>query len=892
MGTIYIENQPYDVDSNENVLRVSLDLGFNLPYFCWHPAMGSVGACRQCAVKQFKDERDTRGRIVMACMTPAAEGTRVSIHDAEAAEFRAGVIEGLMMNHPHDCPICDEGGECHLQDVTVMTGHNYRRYRGLKRTFRDQYLGPFLEHEMNRCIQCYRCVRFYRDYAGGRDFDCFSIHDTVYFGRHKDGVLESEFAGNLAEVCPTGVFVDRTLSMHYTRKWDTQWAPSICHSCAVGCNISCGERYSMVRRIVNRVHHDLNGYFLCDRGRYSYEFVNSDERVRRPLVRRDGALAEWSGSEAVGRLAETLAGGKAIGIGSPRASLEANFALRTAVGADSFYSGISRRESDLLQFALGLSRDAGKAPSISEMQSCDAVLVLGEDISNTAARIALAVRQAAKTEPARGAEKLKLPPWNDYAVRQVIQNRHGPLFIATIAPTRLDDIATATFRRPPAAIAALGHAVAGEIRGKALGDLPDDTRSLAAAIADALRAAESPLIVTGISLASEDILTAASDVAASLRENGRKPRLAVVLPEANSAGLTLMQAPALSDCLDALRQSGPRPVIVLENDIARRLPSAEAGEWFRLARPLVVLDSIATRTVKEADLVLPAGTFTESDGTVVNYEGRAQRFFQVYPPGDEITESWRWLRDGMIQSGRYDSNTWRGLDDVVTALIAGMPQFAGIENAAPGASFRGFGSRIPRQPHRYSGRTAMFANVTVHEPPPAPDTDSPLGFTMEGLVQIAPAAATPFYWDPGWNADRTLTRFREEIAPKDIPKYPPVFLGAPREIRPPQREDPAQFETGPGEWLLLPLYHIFGSEEMTHWAPAIRSLAPEPYVALNETAGFEHGRELNITVGAAVYRLPVRIIHGLADGVAGIPFGLPGMEAFRLPAKGRITSVL
>ena len=104
----------------------------------------------------------------MACMTPAADGTRISIADPEAAAFRASVIEWLMTNHPHDCPVCEEGGECHLQDMTVMTGHAYRRYRFTKRTHRNQYLGPFINHEMNRCIACYRCVRFYRDYAGGR----------------------------------------------------------------------------------------------------------------------------------------------------------------------------------------------------------------------------------------------------------------------------------------------------------------------------------------------------------------------------------------------------------------------------------------------------------------------------------------------------------------------------------------------------------------------------------------------------------------------------------------------------------------------------------------------------------------------------------------------------
>ena len=198
MAKIWIEGVAHDVDPAKNLLEAALELGADLPYFCWHPALGSVGACRQCAVKQFRDEKDTQGKLVMACMTSAAEGTRISITDEEAKEFRKSITELLMVNHPHDCPICDEGGECHLQDMTLMTGHIYRRYRFKKRTFRNQYLGPFITHEMNRCIACYRCVRFYREYAGGRDFDVFAAHNHVYFGRHEDGVLESEFSGNLA----------------------------------------------------------------------------------------------------------------------------------------------------------------------------------------------------------------------------------------------------------------------------------------------------------------------------------------------------------------------------------------------------------------------------------------------------------------------------------------------------------------------------------------------------------------------------------------------------------------------------------------------------------------------------------------------------------------------
>ncbi len=343
MAKIFIDGKEYEVDSSENLLHVALSLGLDLPYFCWHPAMGSVGACRQCAVVQFRNEDDETGKIVMACMTPAAEGTRISIDDPQATSFRASVVEWLMLNHPHDCPICDEGGECHLQDMTVMTGHTYRRNRFKKRTFKNQYLGPFINHEMNRCIECYRCVRFYRDVAGGRDFDVFAAHDHVYFGRHEDGVLESEFSGNLVEVCPTGVFTDKSLKQHYTRKWDMQTAPSICVHCSLGCNTIPGERYGKLRRIRNRYNADVNGYFLCDRGRYGYEFVNSPERIRQPRIKT--APEPATVEETLSHLKETLQPGRPlIGIGSPRATLESNFALRTLVGSENFFAGVSADE--------------------------------------------------------------------------------------------------------------------------------------------------------------------------------------------------------------------------------------------------------------------------------------------------------------------------------------------------------------------------------------------------------------------------------------------------------------------------------------------------------------------------------------------------------------------
>ena len=896
MATIYVENQPYETDDGENLLHVCLSLGFNLPYFCWHPALGSVGACRQCAVKQFKDEQDTRGKLVMACMTPASDGARISIEDREAKEFRASVIEWLMVNHPHDCPVCDEGGECHLQDMTVMTGHAYRRFRFEKRTYRNQYLGPFINHEMNRCIQCYRCVRFYRDYAGGRDLDVFASRDHVYFGRSEDGTLESEFSGNLVEVCPTGVFTDKTLKEHYTRKWDLQTAPSVCAHCGVGCNTIPGERYGQLRRILNRYHHDVNGYFLCDRGRYGYEFVNSPLRIRNPLLRADehGAEEVVTGEAAL-RHAASLLSGNVIGVGSPRATLEANFALRALVGPENFYTGMSERESGLIALAIEIMREGpARSPSLREVAMSDAALVLGEDVTNTAPVLALALRQASRRQPMKIAEKLKIPEWDDAAVREAVQQAKGPLFVATTDSSGLDDIATRTHRAAPDDIARLGFAIARALDANAppVEDLSDDARALAESAARALREAERPLVVSGVN--SESVMRAAANVAWALCASGRPAGLCFTAPECNSLGVGLIGGGAVEAVFKAVEKKAADTVIVLENDLFRRADAAPVDALLNTARHVIVIAHLANMMTRKAEVVLPAATFAEGDGTLVNNEGRAQRFYRVFEREDEVRESWRWLRDLMITAGRSEAATWRNLDDISAALAGAMPVFEPILRIAPPAGFRINGEKIPRQPHRYSGRTAMFANITVHEPKPPDDPDSPLSFSMEGYEDQPPSPLITRYWAAGWNSAQALNKFQSEVGG-------PLRGGDPgqRLIEPSRVEKPAYFDGPPpafrpraGEWLVAPLYHVFGSEELSVLSEGVAQRAPRPYLALNPDDAIvmrsADGIEMELVLNGAIYRLPVRIHSALPRGVAGLPVGLRDLPWAPLPEWGRI----
>lgn len=892
MATIHVDGKDFEVDGADNLLQACLSLGLDIPYFCWHPALGSVGACRQCAVKQYNDENDTRGRIVMSCMTPATDNTWISIDDEESKAFRASVVEWLMTNHPHDCPVCEEGGHCHLQDMTVMTGHNARRYRFTKRTHQNQELGPFIAHEMNRCIACYRCVRYYKDYAGGIDLGVYGAHDNVYFGRVEDGTLESEFSGNLVEVCPTGVFTDKTHSERYNRKWDMQFAPSICHGCSSGCNISPGERYGELRRIENRFNGSVNQYFLCDRGRFGYGYVNNADRPRQPLLTGQAIGID----AALDKAAELLKGKRVIGIGSPRASLESNFALRELVGADNFYSGIAASELANIRLVRDILQNGPlPTPTLRDVELHDAIFVLGEDLTQTAARLALALRQAVKGKATEIAAGARIQDWHMAAVQNVAQHALHPLFIASVAETRLDDIAEQCVHAAPADLARIGFAVAHAIdpSAPAVDGLEAEAQALVQRVADALINAKRPLIVSGASLGDKALIEAAANIASALKNREKNGSLSLVVPEANSLGLALLLdkeqgGDSVDAALEALSGGQADAVIVLENDLYRRADATKVDAALSAAQTVIVADHQRTATSERAHLLLPVASFAEGDGTLVSLEGRAQRFFQVYEPSyyDSnilIREGWRWLHalHSTLQGKAVD---WTQLDQVTEACAASNPLLAGIKDAAPSASFRIKGLKLAREPHRYSGRTAMRANISVHEPRQPQDQDSAFAFSMEGYAgSKEDRQQIPFAWSPGWNSPQAWNKFQDEVGGHLRAGDPGVrLLEAAGNVLPWFAVN-AAFNPAAGTWQVAPLHHLFGSEENSARAKPIQERMPEPYVALaREEAtrlGVNDGALLVLRINGQALRLPLQVRDDLAVGLVGLPVGLPGIPA-------------
>ncbi len=613
MPQLIIDNLEIEVPAGTKVIEAAEALGIVIPRFCYHPALGSLGACRMCAVKFL--EGPVKG-VKMSCMVEAGEGMVVSTTDAEAVDFRRQVIEWLMMNHPHDCPVCDEGGHCLLQDLTVAGGHGIRRYAGKKRTFNDQDLGPFIQQEMNRCIHCFRCRRFYQEFAGYRDFGALGIAKHMYFGRFSAGPLESPFSGNIIDLCPTGVLTDKP-SRYKGRRWEYERSPSLCIHCSLGCRVVASARYREVVRMEAGFSRRVNGYFICDRGRYGYAYANHPERPRRARISREEVPLDQALRAAADRLAEITRSegpGAVAGQGSGRSSLETQGMLR----------GLSRRQGwpDPAYLVDPFRENAVKravsrldervAVSLRDIEQSDFILVIGADPEQEAPLLSLTLRQAFR----KGAFIAVLDP---RPVFLPLTFEHLP-----VTPDALD-LCLALLTRgtvpPPDADPALGDR------------LEEITRKM--------RQSRRPVIVCGTDVVRPTTPALAFDLVLTLQSRGQPAGLFYLLGEANAFGAALLSSPGASflKTLEAIENGSLAALILVECDPFRLFPDrARLEKALGKLDFLLVMDFLPTPSARQADIFLPTQTIFEAGGAFVNQEGRIQWAAPVYRGGTSVEQ--------------------------------------------------------------------------------------------------------------------------------------------------------------------------------------------------------------------------------------------------------------
>ena len=574
---------------------------------------------------------------------------------------------------------------------------------------------------------------------------------------------------------------------------------------------------------------------------------------------------------------ENIQGKKVLGIGSPRASLESNFALRELVGQDNYSTGLSQKEQNLVELAASIMQTEGVYnPTMREIESYDAVLILGEDLTQTAPRMALSVRQAAKNKAKEMAAERRTQEWLAEPVQRIGQDAKSPIYILAATQTRLADVATGEVVASPNDIARLGFAVAAAVAGENITGLDDDAKAFAQTIADTLKAAKKPLIISGTSLQDPAIMEAAAQVAQNLGNAG----LTLTVPEVNSMGLAIFGGLSLEQ---AFAQDYDA-IIVVENDLYRRLPTAQVDAAFAKAAEVIVLDHSETATVAKASIVLSAASFAEGDGTVVSQEGRAQRFYQVYDPSYHkpeyaIKESWRWLH--ALETGlQGKAISWTLLDDVIESVAKNVPALEAIRDVAPDAGYRVHGLKIAREPRRYSGRTAMRAPLSVHEPKQPIDIDSALTFSMEGYVgNQTPSSLIPFAWSAGWNSPQAWNKYQDNVGGHLKGGDSGVRLFDRLQKRPARTfVAPTPVVTHPESFRLVPMHHIFGSGEFIVKTPAMESRIPEAVFAVGEQdaarLNVQDGQKITVKSGEANISLPVQVIEYLPTGYIGYPIGL------------------
>jgi NADH-quinone oxidoreductase subunit G len=338
MPKCIIDGREAEFTPGQNLIEVAKKVGVEIPYFCYHPGLSVVAQCRMCSV-----EIEKMGKLQTACSTTATDGMVVKTRSARAVQNQKAVMEFLLINHPLDCPICDKSGECDLQDQSFEYGSAYSRYTEERRTYLDLDMGPVIKKNMNRCIHCTRCIRLGTEVAG--------IHEMVAVQRGNnteittiDGrPLETDYAGNYADVCPTGSLTLKDFRFK-KRAWYLKKTPTICEGCSKGCNLELHQEGNVIYRSTPRPNPEINKFWLCDEGRFNFHYVHNKARVVEPTVGGAGELKMTDWSSAVAAAKAALAGKKvAILAGSDLTQEEAKLLLEVAPkqlgGASVFHFG-------------------------------------------------------------------------------------------------------------------------------------------------------------------------------------------------------------------------------------------------------------------------------------------------------------------------------------------------------------------------------------------------------------------------------------------------------------------------------------------------------------------------------------------------------------------------
>ncbi|HEY6408816.1 MAG TPA: NADH-quinone oxidoreductase subunit NuoG, partial [Ktedonobacteraceae bacterium] len=687
-----IDNMPVAVPPGTLVWAAARQVGIEIPIYCYHPKMPPLGACRMCFVEIEKMPKPPQ----TACTTPVSEGMIVHTKTEKVLKARRGTLEFLLINHPLDCPICDKGGECDLQDFTLRHGPGGTRFDQAKRHYpKPVPISDRVMLDRERCILCQRCTRFSSEISMDNGLVMISRGYKMEVGTAPDHAFDSIFSGNTVEMCPVGALT-ATAYRFKSRPWELKRIPTVCNNCSVGCNIRADVRVDKIMRNMSRANDAIDDGWLCDRGRWGFEFVNSPQRLRSPLVRRGGQLTVVSWEQAFYLIALRLNeiikkyGAKAVGgIGSTRTTNEEAYLfqklLREVIGTPNIdhHHGYFPGPLDTLT-----GRPWMMTNSIAEIEQASHIVLLAADPYQRQPILDLRIKKAMhggakifivnanQTELDRfAAQKITIPQHGAGMAAKILLNtiarNVGTRFIAsqdeTLSAPILQDTAfqrheEALGNEVTAQLHSLAHKIA-EAKGAII--LYDEMATLEPDCADLAADLQSLAVLTGnINRPGAGVGPLFEDAnSLGAREMGLLPN---ALPgyqppvEEGMAYAELLKSPDIK----ALYVMGANPARHVE-----KLPDT--------LELLIVQDIMLTETAQQADIVLPAVTFAEKDGSMTNIDHHVQAIRQALRPLPGAKTDWEII----VEIARNMGSKWSYASpkDILREIAADNPFYTGLD---------------------------------------------------------------------------------------------------------------------------------------------------------------------------------------------------------------------
>jgi len=738
MLNIEIDGKKMQVEAGSMVIEAADAAGIYIPRFCYHKKLSVAANCRMCLVDVEKVAKP-----VPACATPVTEGMRISTRSQKTLDAQKGVMEFLLINHPLDCPICDQGGECDLQDLAVGYGKDVGRYTENKRIVKDKDLGPLIATDMTRCIHCTRCVRFGEELAGLMELGATGRGEHMRIGTYVERSVTSELSGNMIDLCPVGALTSKPFR-YSARAWELIDVPGVSPHDCVGTNTTVQVRRNKVMRILPRENEAVNEVWLSDRDRFSYEALDSDDRATVPMIKQDGQWRETDWQTALQFAADGLRkvasaqGADMLGaLAAPQSTLEEFFLLQKFMrGIGSGHVDHRLRQRDFSDDDIAPAFPALELP-IAQLEEVDRALLIGSNIRKEQPLLGLRLRKAFL-------DGAQIAAVNVVDHEFTFDVRHK----AIVSPARL---VASCARIAVAAGGQAGQTIPDALKALAGGDADAPER----AIADMLASGERKVILLGAVALNHPQAASLKAIAEHLAEwsgaklgwlapaNSAAGHLAGCLPLREAAGAKagragLNAARMLAEPRKGYLLLGVEPELDCADGTAARAAMVQA-EF------VVAIHSFKSGVMEFAQVLLPAAAFTESSGTYVNCEGRWQSIPAAVKPLGDSRPAWKILRvlGNLLNVAGFDYTSAEEIRDQV-----------GGRELAPSARSRGarFGAAAA------SGKLARIEELPIYRVDAVTRRSPPLLSTADNpapVVRLHPRQAQALGLE-----DKALARVR------------------------------------------------------------------------------------------------------------------------------------